>query len=236
MGARRQVGKWLYASVALVLGISACSTPDGDDPVPPAWALGEQPNFSGTIPNWVDGDAIAAGAGGIYALAFLGGAEGTEVGFGSVAADGTFNFGLQKGTTLPGGGSVPLDALCPGLATANLSVSNPQQKLVVVNQLEVPALFVEGQHARPIGGILIREEPPTAAFLIDRFSFVHASADGTVKGTCTDEGVSVTIDLDLRTGWNAVFLALEGGIEFTTTAIPAGAEWYLVNPVVLGHE
>ncbi len=235
MATRSRSGKWLYIAVGLALGISACATPDGSDPLIPAWALGEQPNFSGIIPNWSDGDAIAAGTGGIYAMAYLGGAEDTEVGFGSVAANGSFTFGLQKGTTLAGGSS-PVEALCPDVASVSLAVSNPEQRLIVVNQLEVPALFVEGQHARPLGGILIREDPPTADFLIDRFSFVHASQDGTVKGSCTDEGLSVTVDLDLRTGWNAVLMALEGGFEFTTAAIPSGAEWYLVNPVVLGHE
>ena len=235
MARRSQNSKWILALVALGLGVGACAAPNGVPPTTPAWALGEQPNFSGTIPNWADGDAIAPSTGSIFGMAFVGGTEDLEVGFGSVAANGDFTFGLQLGSTLPSG-SIPVETLCPGLGTVSLSVSNAAQMLIVVNQLEVPELFVEGQHARPLGGILIRESPPTADFLIDRFSFVHASADGTVTGTCTDEGITATIDLDLRQGWNSVFMALEGGIEFTTAAISAGAKWYLVNPVVLGHD
>lgn len=234
MRQRRAVLTWV--TLAAALGLSACTVPDEDDGGDPAWALGDQPTFSGTIPNWSEGDAIAPGEGGIYGLAVLGGVEDMEVGFGTVSAAGDFQFGLQVASSLVSGAVSPAQALCVDLATVDLAVSNPQQRLVVVSTLEVPALYVEGQHARPEGGVLIRETEPTASFLVDRYGFVLASADGTVEGTCSDEGVEVSVDLDLRSGWNSVLLALESGFAFTTAGIPAGASWYLVNPVTLGHD
>lgn len=150
--------------MALLLGAVGGALAQGT----PAWALGEQPNFAGTIPNWSDGDALAPGTGGIYAMAEIGAAyEEVEVGFGSIDASGTFR------------------------------------------------------------------SPPTSRSLVEQYGFVYATTDGTVRGTCSGEGLAVSFDLDLRRGWNSLYMG--AGLHIVTAAIPPDAAWYLVNAVVLAR-
>lgn len=199
----------------------------------PAWALGEQPNFAGTIPNWSDGDALTPGTGDIYAMAEIGAAyEEVEVGFGSVDASGSFTFGLQSGAAYAGGGRPVVEAFCEGL-DLDVSVSDPTQKVVIVGLLEVPELLVAGQHARPPGGLIIRRSPPTSRSLVEQYGFVYATTDGTVRGTCSGEGLNVAFDLDLQRGWNSLYMG--AGLNIVTAAIPPDAAWYLVNAVVLNR-
>lgn len=214
----------LAGTLALVLGGWGYAQP---------WALGEQPNFSGTVVNWAEGDAIAPGEGGIYAVTeSMTDSEGSELGFGAIKADASFTFGLQKGDYPASISLPPTQALCDGFELASLSLSNPEQRVANVS-LSVPALFEEGQHARPEGGVQIRATPPSAGSMLEQYGFIYASADGTVRGTCSGEGLSVAFDLDLRQGWNSVFLSTAGGLAFTTAAIPEDAKWYFVNPNTL---
>jgi len=219
---------------ALLLGLASCTKPGAA--AQPGWALGEQPNFSGTLQDWALGDAIASGEGAIFAKTGSPDSfEEVDVGTGSVKADGSFTFGLQKGAGAAGGGQQPGQALCADFSVVELVLSNPQQRIVGVSDLEVPALYAEGKHARPLGGIRIRSTPPSAGSLLEGYNFTYASADGTIKGSCSAEGLSVSFDLDLRKGWNSVLLEAGRGLKFTTAAIPQGTKWYFVNPLTVNQ-
>lgn len=190
----------------------------------PAWALGEQPNFSGTIVDWVKGDAIAPGESAMSGRTYSGDAEGADVGFGSIKRDGSFSFGLQRRAAYAGTGHTPDLSMCPGAKR-----SNPKQKLVAVNAIEVPALYEDGVHARPGGAILISVGRPMSASMKAVYLFVHASSSGTLRGTCTFNGQTGSVDLDLRRGWNAVKID-PIALSFKTAAISREARWYFVNP------
>lgn len=223
---RERAAKNIWVSGLLVLALSVCAGAFGQPT--PGWALGEQPNFSGIIPNWADGDALRPGAGNIFANAEMGSGEEIDVGVGTVDAAGNFTFGLTTGAALafrPGA-----EAFCDGL-DLNVSASNPSQFVALVGLIEVPALLTEGQHARPKGGLIIRRSPPTGNSLVEQYGFLYADSDGTVRGNCSGEGLTVTLDLDLRKGWNSVYLG--PGFDIITAAIPDDADWYFVNAVVL---
>lgn len=233
MRSRAACGLTVGWFVALALGVVGGALGGAHAQGTPAWALGEQPNFAGTIPNWSDGDALTPGAGGIYAKAEIGATyEEVDVGFGSVDASGAFTFGLQSGAAYAGGGRPVVEAFCEGL-DLDVSVSDPAQRVVIVGPLEVPELLVAGRHARPPGGLIIRRSPPTSRSLVEQYGFVYATTDGTVRGTCSGEGLNVSFDLDLRRGWNSLYMG--AGLHIVTAAIPSDAAWYLVNAVVLNR-
>lgn len=190
----------------------------------PSWALGEQPNFRGTIVDWAKGDAIAPGESAMYGRTYSGDSEGADVGFGSIKRDGSFSFGLQRGAAYAGTGHAPDLSLCPGAQR-----SNPKQTLVAVNTIEVPALYEDGVHARPGGAILVSVGRPMSASMKAVYLFVHASTNGTLKGSCTFNGQTGSVDLDLRKGWNAVKID-PIALSFKTAAISREAGWYFVNP------
>lgn len=182
----------ITATMVVALGGMALVSAVGAGSNAPAWALGEQPNFSGTIGGWADGDAIAPGPANIYAMAGDGGGgEESDVGYGTIDAGGRFTFGLQRGAAAAGGGRPAAEAFCDEFDLVSLSMSHPEQLLVGVNELEVTELYEEGKHARPRGGILIRVAPPSPGSLLEQFNFVYASTDGTLRGTCSTEGLSV---------------------------------------------
>ena len=194
----------------------------------PPWALGEQPNFSGTIEYWAKGDAIAPADGGFFATMYgTGDPEGTTVGAASIKADGSFKFGLYKEAYSVAGGLPPAQVLCAGL-----NASNPQQKIANIDVMEVLSLYVNGQHARPGGGILISTAHPVPAAKAV-FTFIYANQDGTLRGSCNIPEVgNVAFDLDLRRGWNSVSRDSNG---FKTAAIPTGAKWYFINPLTAAN-
>jgi hypothetical protein len=213
-----------------VLDVLPCSgsaqTPDF--PSAPPWSLGEQPNFSGIIEYWAKGDAIAPADGGFFATMYgAGDPEGTTVGVGTIKADGSFKFGLYKEAYSVAGGLPPAQVLCSGL-----SASNPQQKIANIDVMEVLALYVNDQHARPGGGILISTAHPVPAAKAV-FTFMYANQDGTLRGSCNMPDVgNVAFDLDLRRGWNSLSRDPSG---FRTAAIPAGAKWYFINPLTAAN-
>lgn len=216
---------WLLSGLVL---LTACNSGSPGGNTPPPWALGEQPNFSGKITYWEKADAIAPGEGGIFATTFVGDPEGNDIGYGSIKADGSFSFGLQKGATGAGGGLAVGQVLCAGL-----SASNPQQKIATVDLMQVLSLYQEGVHARPGGGILISTAHPVPASA-PLYTFFYASQDGTLKGSCDlgDDTGPTPFALDLRQGWNSVKRDTSG---FKTAAIPAGAKWYFINPLTAGQ-
>jgi hypothetical protein len=223
---------WIV-SLGLLL-LTACNDPAKSSGAP--WALGEQPNFSGTIIDWAKGDAIAPAEGSIYArFESVDGSESVDLGYGSIKADSSFTFGLQRGAAFAGGGMPPEQALCPDIVF-ELTLSNPQQRIGVVGYFEVPPLYEEGKHARPIGAVRIRTRPPSAGSLFEQYAFTYASADGTIKGSCSTEGIAFSFDLDLRKGWNSVYFEAGGGFKLKTAAIPQEAKWYFVNPLTIGGE
>lgn len=219
----------LLTTVALSAAVAAAQ----QDRAP--WALGMSPTFSGRIPNWAQGDAMSPGEGVISVLYDPGDGQELEIAQGIVRSNGDFDLSLRPAGAVPGGGRRPLDALCEDAEMVNVTVSNPDQ-LVVPVRLDVTELYEEGRHARPEGSVMVREGPPTAAFLVDRYAFIYADADGTVTGSCSDGPFELQIDLDLRPGWNSVLMTFESGFAVKTAAIPAGAQWFLVNPVVLGRD
>lgn len=207
--------------LAIIVGLSACPiTPSA----PPPWALGDQPNFSGKIEYWAKGDAIAPGDGGLYGVMYSPGGDpdGDFIGYGSIKADASFTFGLQRGASGAGGGQPAAQVLCGGL-----SLSSPQQKIAKVDILSVTALYENDKHARPGGGVLISTAHPVPASK-PVYTFIHASQDGAIKGSCNIPEVgNVAFDLDLRQGWNSVQWDTSG---FKTAAIPSGVKWYFINP------
>lgn len=216
--------KELLGGLLLALLI-ACNTANPGGNASPPWALGEQPNFSGKITYWEKADAIAPGEGGIFATMYgTGDPEGTLIGVGSIKVDGSFSFGLYKSAYSAGGGLPVAQVLCAGL-----SASNPQQKIANVDLMEVLSLYQDGVHARPGGGILISTAHPVPASA-PLYTFIYASQDGSLKGSCDvgDDAGLTPFDLDLRKGWNSIQRDKSG---FKTAAIPAGAKWYLINPL-----
>jgi hypothetical protein len=192
--------------------------------------LGDEiPEFKGSVVDWARGDAIAPGEGGIFATSYAADPEGSDIGFGSIKADGSFSFSLQKGAVGAGGGVAVSQALCPGL-----SASNPQQKIVAVDILSVLSLYEEAKHARPGGGIVVSVGKLTTAGFKEGYQFVYASADGVLKGSCSGEefGGTAAIDLDLRKGWNTLRRDQSG---FKTAAISSEAKWYFINPLTAGQ-
>ena len=211
---------------ALLLGLSACGGSGGDAAIAP-WALGEQPNFSGTIVDWAKGDAIAPGEGALFASV----SPDIDVGFGQVAANGSFTFGLQRIAPDAAWLAAPVEE-CP-----EMSVANPQQKVASVDVIEVLDLYEDGKHARPGGAVLILTRPFSPTAEREGYSFVYASAAGAISGSCSFEGYGVSLDLDLRQGWNSVRIDTSmSGMSFTTAAIPSAAKWYFVNPLTVPAE
>ncbi|WP_027892024.1 hypothetical protein [Calidithermus chliarophilus] len=209
-----------HGLIVLVLAVLAACKEQGQGSTPPPWALGEQPNFSGAMEYWAKGDAIAPAEGSIFAYSYYSDPEGELVGLGQIKADGSFTFGLVRGA---GGYAVPVEqAICAGL-----SLGNAQQKVAIPEVLEVPALYVEGVHARPGGGVLVSTQHPIAPGA-PRYQFVYADRDGTVKGSCG----GFAINLDLRQGWNSIVWQAS---EFKTAAIPKEARWYFINPLTAGE-
>jgi hypothetical protein len=220
----------LIKTLALLAGIALSACGQNTAPSIPPWALGDGiPEFKGTIVDWAKGDAIAPGEGGIFATSFATSSEGTDIGFGSIKAYGSFIFGPQKGASSAGGGVAVSQTLCAGL-----TASNPQQKIAQVDILTVLSLYQEGKHARPGGGIVISVGKLTTASFKEAYQFVYASADGLLKGSCSGEefGGTAAIDLDLRQGWNTL---RRDGSGFKTAAISKEAKWYFINPLTAGQ-
>ncbi|MDQ3458526.1 MAG: hypothetical protein M3498_04335 [Deinococcota bacterium] len=226
---RRMFTGWV---VALVLGLSTCVGAQGAPAVTAPWALGEQPNFSGTLIDWTKGDAIASGDGAIFATTYpdSDSEEGVGVGFGHVSADGSYTFGLQRIDASAPWLVLPVFADCAGIIA-----SNAQQKVASVTSIEIPGLYEEGVHARPGGAIHISSYPFTLSPERERYIFAYANADGTVKGSCdAGEGFGLSYDLDLRKDWNSLRLNESmSGIGIVTAAIPEDAYWYFVNPLTV---
>lgn len=203
--------------VALIL--SACPTLPS---TPPPWALGDQPNFSGAIEDWAKGDAIAPGDGGIFGTMYASDPEGTDIGFGSIKADASFSFGLQRGAAYVGGGLDATQVLCAGV-----SLSSPGQKIARIDVLAVNSLYVDGQHARVGGGIFISVGKPVLSNISNLYTFYYADRDGTIKGSCPVEGGGqVALNLELVKGWNSVRRTASG---LQTAVIPKDARWYFIN-------
>jgi len=218
----------LTGLVAALLGLASCSA-NSTAVARPAWALGEQPNFSGTVQDWAKGDAIAPGEGGIFATTYpKGNPEVIEVGYGLIHADGSFKFGLQRGAAAASGGVPPVKEQCPAVR-----ISNPNQRFVLVHVLRVLDLYEEGVHARPGGAILISIGKPITPAMQEVYTFVYASGNGTLKGQCAlSGGESLSLDLDLYKGWNSVKLN-PNAPSFSTAAIPRAAKWYFINPLTV---
>jgi hypothetical protein len=193
----------------------------------PAWALGEQPRFTGTITDWAKGDTIAPGEAMMYGRIPSG-----SIGYGPIKSDGSFSFNLMTATTITklGYGHTPDLSLCPSARR-----SNPRQTLIGVTTIDVEARYEDGVHARPGGVIVISVGRPadiskaSGSSLKAVYIFVHASASGTLKGTCTFNGQTGSVNLDLRKGWNSVKID-PLHLSFTTAAISKDAKWYFVNP------
>ena len=205
----------------------------------PAWALGEQPNFSGVIANWALADAIKSGEGLIYATNssfFNYSDDPIDVGYGTIKPDGSFTFGLVK--------DAARSAATPSWSTncPSLKQTNPALKIALVEELTVPQLYEEGVHARPYGNIAISTEPVTTSNIASRqnYTFIYADGRGSYKGSCSmtieDYSMTIALDLDLRKGWNSVLITLNSGLRLTTAAIPKNAQWYLVNPITINDE
>jgi len=217
----------------ITLGVLLCScasvrsagpTPSKPPPAGSAsWALGERPLFSGTIVDWAKGDGIAPGKGDMYGKSYAVDPEGVTVGFGTVEPSGNFRFRLYSPDKAPVlGGGYPVErVLCGGLTR-----TNPKQKIVDVEGIEVPPLIVPDVHGRPPSAVLISVGKPPATQ--ELYTFYWASENGRIRGSCTFEEGSFSFDLDLRKGWNS---ACYGGHLITTAPIPKEAKWYLFNPL-----
>lgn len=219
----------LIRTLVLLAGMALAACGQNTGPSTPPWALGDGiPEFSGNIVGWAAGDAIAPADGGFFATTFVQDPEGDDIGFGSIKADGSFTFGLQRHASNVGGGSSIAQAVCAGL-----TASNPSQKIATVDILTVLSLYQEGKHARPGGGIVISVGKLTTPSFKEAYTFYYASADGSVKGSCPIEEVGpVAFDLDLRKGWNTVRRDASG---FKTAAISKEAKWYFINPLTAGQ-
>lgn len=214
----------LGSIMLLALTLSACPIVPA---APPPWALGEQPNFSGSIEDWAKGDAIAPGDSSIFGTMYgTGGPEGVDIGYGGIKADASFTFGLQRGAAYAGGGIAAAQLLC-----ADVKLSNPQQRIARIDVLAVPSLYVDGQHARVGGGIFISLGQPVLSGPSNRYVFYYADSDGRVQGSCPVEGVGrVPFDLELSKGWNSVRRTITG---FQTAVIPKEARWYFINTLTV---
>jgi hypothetical protein len=197
----------------------------------PAWVLGEQPRFTGTIVDWTKGDAVAPGEAMMYGRNPF---EAGSIGYGPIKSDGSFSFNLMTTITKLGYEHTPDLSMCPGAKR-----SNPRQKLVGVTTIDVEALYKDGVHARPGGAIVISVGRPadlskaSGSSLKAVYIFVHASSSGTLKGTCTFNGQTGSVDLDLRKGWNSVKID-PIRLSFITAAISKDAKWYFINPLTAG--
>jgi hypothetical protein len=204
---------------------------------PPAWALGEEPSFSGMIENWSLADALAPTEGTLYAVySFQDGREDVEIASGHVNADGSFTFALQKNASAASGGEVIAWSNC----YPDTLVSSPEQKLAVVD-LVAEALYEEGSHARPRGNVFISAQNFNASGEHVKYQFVYADRDGTVKERCdiSEENYSfhIDIDLDLRKGWNSVQADVGADkVIFKTAALPEDIKWFLVSPLTINGQ
>ena len=228
----------MKTALLVTLGILLCScasvrsaSPAPGKPPPTgaaSWALGEQPNFSGVIVDWAKGDAIAPGEGAIFATMY--GTlvpDGEVIGNGSIKADASFKFGLNRGTDSANGSLPPAQVFCSGL-----KLSNPRQKIAYVGEMEVLSLYEEGVHARADGAIFVSVGKPLGAGMKALYTFFYAGQQGTLKGSCNIDGVgSMLIDLDLHKGWNSVRRDTRG---FKTSPIPKTAKWYFYNTLTAG--
>jgi hypothetical protein len=202
----------------------------------PAWALGEEPSFSGLIENWAVADVLAPGEGNLYIIySFQDGRDDVEIASGHVNADGSFTLALQKDAAAAGGGEVIGWSNC----YPDTLVSSPEQKLAMVD-IVAEALYEEGSHARPRGTVFISAQNFDVSGEHVKYQFVYADRDGTVKEACdiSEETYSfhIDIDLDLRKGWNAVQADVGAGkVIFKTAALPENIKWFLVNPITINR-
>lgn len=210
----KALGVGLLTTVALSAAVAAAQ----QERAP--WALGMSPTFSGRIPNWAQGDAMTPGEGVISVLYDPGDGQELEIAQGIVRSNGDFDLSLRPAGAVPGGGRRPLDALCEDAEMVNVTVSNPDQ-LVVPVRLDVTELYEEGRHARPEGSVMVREGPPTAAFLVDRYAFIYAGAYDPVGGTLLCSAITWSVAApDVLSG---------GGCEATVTFKSQGPRQVVVT-------
>jgi hypothetical protein len=202
----------------------------------PAWALGEEPTFSGVIENWAVADALPPGEGNLYIVySFQDGRDDIEIASGYINADGRFTFALQKDAAAAGGGEVVGWSNC----YPDTLVSSPEQKLAMVDVV-AEALYEEGAHARPRGNVFISTRDFNASGEHIKYQFVYADRDGTVKEACDisyeNSSFHIDIDLDLRKGWNSVQADVGAGkVIFKTAALPEDIKWFLVSPLTINR-
>ncbi len=217
----------------LTIILSACSQPS-QAAAPPKWAIGTGIGVQGTLIGWTESAAVGSPGDDIF-FGEMYDASGNfheTVGQGTVDSNGNFGFHADctagKGACIVG---LSVDqALCQGL-----SVSDKALKLTEIELIPIDAQLSESQ-SRPGGVVLISTSKPSSMFEVfnwDTYSYIHASTNSKVKGSCSypDEGV-ISYDLDLYKGWNTV---RQYQHKVTTAVIPPETQWLFINPITIGE-
>ena len=153
----------------------------------------------------------------------------TNVGTGSIRADGSFSLELDQDVPEAALQSVTFLASC-----ADIEISDPQANISALGVLDVAS-------GDELGYLILADSAATGqgrpGTLVGRF---YADRDVSVRGKCVSDGADVfsdvEISLELKRGWNVYTVAAKsdpnaaGGIAGTlTSGMASGVAWYYVS-------
>jgi hypothetical protein len=100
------------------------------------------------------------------------------------------------------------------------TISNPEAKLFLIGADD--GNFTAYKNNQPVGTFMCANFDDTANYIFS--TFIYVSGDTQIKGTNDD----VTYSVDLKKGWNQVYMTGDEGEPgtMTTAAPPQGVKWY----------
>ena len=131
-----------------------------------------------------------------------------EVGRGTVGADGSFALTFEEEPYLPIEITVAAGHLFDGLRCEEISISDPEARMVVVRELRIVPRGAACEYCETLG-TLYAATKPIGSFATTgdvAVHWIHAAGPVTIEGTCHYGWGDEIYGLDLEAGWNTVVL------------------------------